>query len=107
MKRDSKQFKSPRARHGYVYLEWAKSEEKTYAKKSRGVAPEYNFKAQLKLACSRFRDSRIGWIEKARTWKKKRPANFSRAFYFRVFPTIWEPRTKNESIQLIYISVTL
>ena len=41
MKRDSKQFKSPRARHGYVYLEWAKSEEKTYAKKSRGVAREY------------------------------------------------------------------
>lgn len=49
MKRDSKQFKSPRARHGYVYLEWAKSEEKTYAKffgKSRGVAPEYNLKVQ-------------------------------------------------------------
>ena len=34
------------------------------------------------LACSRLRDSRVRWIEKAQT------RNFSRAFFFRVFPTI-------------------
>ena len=35
------------------------------------------------LACSRLRDSRVRWIEKAQT------RNFSRAFFFRVFPTIF------------------
>ena len=47
-----------------------------------------------KIACSRLRDSRAHWIEKARTWEEngtKRSANFSRAFFFRVFPTIWQP----------------
>ena len=66
--------------------------------------------AQL-LASSRLRDSRALWIEKAGTRKLNgrklgregvlspflsifsRPVKFSRAFYFRVFPTIWEPGT--------------
>ena len=58
------------------------------------------------ITCSRLRDSgvrlRVRWIEKAQTWKIyerklgrafSRPANFSRAFFFSVFPTIWEPGT--------------
>ena len=49
MKRDSKQFKSPRARHGYLYLGWAKSEEKTYAKIFLKEASHRNT-AQYKLA---------------------------------------------------------
>ena len=35
------------------------------------------------LVCSRLRDIPLNWES----------ANFSRAFYFRVFPTIWEPGT--------------
>ena len=76
------------------------------------------------VTCSRLRNSRVHWIEKARTWKKgrklrrgraaeegrkkkflqspypflfpaffSRPANFSRAFHFCVFPTIWKSGT--------------
>ena len=53
------------------------------------------FKPKCDLACSRLQDSRARWIEKARRRKFPlfRPANFSRAFYFPVFPTICEPGT--------------
>ena len=41
------------------------------------------------LACSRLRDSRVRWIEKA---------GFSRAFQFRVFPTLTQlERTLSEA----------
>ena len=54
------------------------------------------------LACSRLRDSRVRWIEKAQTGESFASSplsesleqdNFSRAFSFRVFRTILEPGT--------------
>ena len=54
------------------------------------------------LACSRLRDSRVHWIEKAQTGESFASSslsenleqdNFSRAFSFRVFRTILEPGT--------------
>ena len=66
-----------------------------------------DFGATFKVACSTLRDSRARWIEKAEhknktggNWGEKgrffffsRPTKFSRAFYFCIFPTIWEPGT--------------
>ena len=64
------------------------------------------------IACSRLRDGTLNWASPSTKLKRKetgesrgekalcsflfafsRPNNFSRAFYFRVFPTIWEPGT--------------
>ena len=44
------------------------------------------------LACSWLRDSRAHWIENVRH-ENETGENFSRAFYFRVFPTIWASGT--------------
>ena len=53
-----------------------------------------------RVACSRLRDSRVRWnanMKKKKTrgtWGEEgRPANFSRAFHFCVFPTFWEQWT--------------
>ena len=43
-------------------------------------------RGKLKVACCRLRDS---WAAELR--KRKHENDFSRAFFFRVFPTIWEP----------------
>ena len=64
------------------------------------------------IACSRLRDGPLNWASANSKLKQKetgksrgekalcpflfpfsRPNNFSRAFYFRVFPTIWDPGT--------------
>ena len=64
------------------------------------------------IACSRLRDGPLNWASANTKLKREetgysrgekalcpflfsfsRPNNFSRAFYFRVFPTIWEPGT--------------
>ena len=65
--------------------------------------PEATSAFIVPITCSRLRDSRVRWIEKVQTWKIygrklgrafSRPATgFSRTFFFRVFPSIWEPGT--------------
>ena len=59
------------------------------------VPPPPRLETRLQqVACSRLRDSRVRWNENMKKINNACPAaNFSRAFYFCDFPTIWEPGT--------------
>ena len=102
--------------HVSLSRDLSKASQKRQKNKNEALFSYINdVSVDLNVACSRLRDSRVRWTEKARTWKKKknknkkrkrkkekkkgnwgeegppvsrtRPANFSRAFHFRVLPT--------------------